>query len=104
VSKLRYGLDEFCSGSLAERFSKQRNILREVVFLDKAAFPDLGKHPFLAQNASAIFDKHQQRIERLRRELDRTFAVEQQPLAAIETEGAECVDSGSFVGHRSVSE
>ena len=71
-------------GRFAQDPPELRDILGEIVFLDKAVVPYLGKHFFLAENTARVLDKHQQGIKHLRRQRHRQAVIVEEPFDAIE--------------------
>ena len=93
ISDARDRLDEcLTDGSLAERLPQDRDVVVEVVLLDRRVRPHRLQQFFLGDQSPGVFDEHAQRVEHLQPQGDGLAVAEQPSLGDIEPKWPELVD------------
>src|SRR6185503_18055818 len=92
VSATRYSLDKLRpSGSLAECFSQERDVLSEISFLDEGVRPDALHQVVLGHDLPAVLYESNQYVENFRRERNQFTFAQQDAFRDFEAETAEFV-------------
>src|SRR4029079_3810404 len=91
VAATWHGLDKFLTLTFFQRFSQQRDVLREAPLFNKSIGPKpLHQFVFL-EKVPAVFHQRQQHVECFRAERNNFSAVQQKTFTRIETERTEFV-------------
>src|SRR5207248_7876467 len=75
----------------AERFAKNRQVVRQVTLFHDGIGPDAPEYFVLADELAVIFDENPKSVEYLRAERDRMAATEQPPLSHLQSKWAKFV-------------
>jgi hypothetical protein len=89
---------------LAEGLAQHRDVLRQVVLLDRRVGPDRAHQLVLLDHAPAVLDQDEQRVEDLRRERDGLVPAPEETFARVNAEGVELEKGVRLFGHKAPSE
>ena len=82
-----------------QRLSQRRDVVRQIPFFDDGVGPDGLHQGVFRDQPSVVFDQHAERIEHLSSQRHGLAVAKQAPLANVEQERPELVDSARLMIH-----
>ena len=103
IAAPRHSLNKLWSvGALAERFSQQRNVLRQIAFFDEGLGPDFLHQIVFGNGPAIVFQQRNQYVECFGREWNELLLTQEHSLVRLQAESPKLVKISHLLAHEPV--